>query len=153
MYNIFDIANWFISKGNISQKKLQRLVYYSYAWYLTLMNEKENELFERLFEEKPEAWMHGPTYPCLYEKYKHYGSDPIDSNVETIKFNEDTEDILNQIWDVYGQYNGNELESIACQEDPWINARKNSSPLESSCNNIEDEEIFNYYIKQADYED
>ena len=66
MYNVFDVANWFISKGDISPKKLQKLVYYAYAWYLTFMNDSDNELNNRLFEDRAEAWIHGPVFPKLY---------------------------------------------------------------------------------------
>ena len=53
-----DVALYFIKKGvdeknPITNKKLQKLVYYSQAWSLVLNNEK-------LFNEKIEAWVHGP---------------------------------------------------------------------------------------------
>lgn len=30
-YSIFDVANWFLSKGDMTQKKLQKLCYYAQA--------------------------------------------------------------------------------------------------------------------------
>lgn len=148
MYKALDIANWFIDKGGISPKKLQKLVYYAYAWYLTLMNENEYELNNRLFAERAEAWIHGPVFPSLYREYKKYGSESIDSNVNVKNFNFDTEDLLNQIWDIYGKYNGNELESISHQEDPWINARQGCYMYQASNKVIEDRDIFVYYSQR-----
>lgn len=34
------VANWFLTKESMTPKKVQKLVYYAYSWYLTLMNEK-----------------------------------------------------------------------------------------------------------------
>lgn len=39
-----------------------------YSWYVVLNNELK--LF--LFDEIPEAWMHDPIFPSLYEKHKYY---------------------------------------------------------------------------------
>ena len=35
-YSVFDIANWFLSKGEMTQKKLQKLCYYAQAWCYAL---------------------------------------------------------------------------------------------------------------------
>ena len=45
-----DIANWFLSKESMSPKKIQKLVYYAYSWYLTLMNDSEEELTNKLLK-------------------------------------------------------------------------------------------------------
>lgn len=148
MYNIFDVANWFIAKGGISPKKLQKLVYYAYAWYIVFMNDSSNYINNRLFNDRPEAWIHGPVFPNLYRKYKEYGSDPIDEDVCVINFNTETEDVLNQVWDVYGDFNGNELESISHQELPWINARGDCFMYQASDNFISDEDIFICYSQR-----
>ena len=31
-YSVFDIADWFLKKGNMTQKKLQKMCYYAQAW-------------------------------------------------------------------------------------------------------------------------
>lgn len=148
MYNIFDVADWFIAKGGISPKKLQKLVYYAYAWYIVFMNDGSNSINNRLVNDRPEAWIHGPVFPNLYRKYKEYGSDPIDEDVCVINFNTETEDVFNQVWDVYGDFNGNELESISHQESPWINARGGCFMYQASTNIISDEDIFICYSQR-----
>lgn len=152
MYCVEDVAEWFIlNVENVTNKKLQKLVYYAYSWYLTLFNEDKNHLENRLFSVKCEAWIHGPVVPQLYSKYKKYYSNviPVDSKGEkNFEFSEDVLDLLMQIKDVYGKYNGNQLESISHQEEPWINARKDCTPNEICSNTIDDITIFEFYSKR-----
>lgn len=40
MHTIYDVANWFLSNvENVANKKLQKLVYYAYSWFLVFNNE------------------------------------------------------------------------------------------------------------------
>lgn len=64
------------------------------------------------------------------------------------KFDKDTLDTLNQVWEVYGKFNGNELESITHQEKPWIEARKGLLPLDRSSTTIDNRIIFEYYFNR-----
>nr|DAU06460.1 MAG TPA: hypothetical protein [Caudoviricetes sp.] len=151
-YTYNQVADWFLSKdmGRISPKKLQKLVYYAYAWTLTLTNDSPDHINNRLFNNgKFEAWIHGPVIRGLYAEYADYGFNGITKKVNKIKFTDDIEDILNQVWDVYGKYTADQLESMTHQEDPWQNARKGYSPLENCSNEISDVDIFNYYIKRV----
>lgn len=45
---VFDIANYFSSKEDMTHKKLQKLVYYAYAWYIALNNEVSSNIIHRL---------------------------------------------------------------------------------------------------------
>lgn len=67
---VFDIADGFLAMESVTHKKLQKLCYYAYSWYLTLYD-------KRLFPHTFEAWIHGPVQPQLYQKYKHTGWQPI----------------------------------------------------------------------------
>lgn len=58
---------------------------------------------------------------------------------------DDVEDLLNQVLGAYGDFNGNELESITHSELPWIEARKGLRPMDSSSVVIKTESIFEYY--------
>ena len=108
-YEANDVANWMLNKQAMSPKKLQKMVYYAYAWTLTLLNESSDKLNNKLFDEPIEAWVHGPVVPSLYHKYSQYGYDDIEKVDHCIKFPEDVEDVLNQVLDVYGCYNANQL--------------------------------------------
>lgn len=152
MYTAYTIADYFLCNiPALTNKKLQKLVYYAYAWHLVLSNDSVNDLDSRLFENEFEAWVHGAVTPKLYNKYKVYGSGIIPVQREEIgefKFSTDEEDILRQVIDVYGKYNGNELESINHQELPWKNARKGLGQYEPSHNLISDTDIYKYYSER-----
>lgn len=146
-----DIANWFLSKESMSPKKIQKLVYYAYSWYLTLMNDSEEELTNKLFTEGIKAWVHGPVIYSIYRKFKDYGYNEIKQRtVDESIYTDDMLDVLNQVWDVYGGYSANELESITHQEEPWIKARGELSPLQNGYENLDDKVIFTYYLNQMD---
>ncbi|MCX67229.1 DUF4065 domain-containing protein [Listeria monocytogenes] len=150
MYNADQVADWFLCRKAMTPKKLQKMLYYAYAWTLTLTNDDADDLKNKLFEEKFEAWVHGPVIPEIYHKYKDHGYNKISVREETVTFdNEDIEDVLKQVMSVYGGYDGNELESITHQEEPWQEAREGYGPLDSCSETISDETIYNTYIKRV----
>lgn len=147
MYTVQEVANWFLSKlDDVTNKKLQKLVYYAYSWYLVLNNESADALDLKFFDNKFEAWVHGAVDPGLYGEYKHYGSGVIGKfNGQLADFSEDEEDVLKQVLEVYGGYTGNQLESICHQESPWKDARGDLPPYEPSNEPIKDKAIFDCY--------
>ena len=150
-YTYDEVADWFLAKGNgtISPKKLQKLVYYAYAWTLTLFNDDANDLKHKLFDDGYfEAWVHGPVIRGLYAKYADYGFDPIPAKEKAPDFTADVEDVLNQVWDVYGHYSADELESMTHQESPWQKARQGKGPLDISSAKISDKDMFECYVKR-----
>jgi len=151
-YSVHDIANYFLSKSSrITPKKLQKLLYFSYSWYLALMNETKAEILNRLFSNKFEAWIHGPVCPELYKKYKTYGASYIPKYTGSLcVFTEDDKDVLENVWDEYARYTANELESISHQHDPWkiTREKENCSHADWCSAIITDELIFDFYSKQ-----
>ena len=145
--NLEMVVNYFLSKQSMTPKKLQKIVYYAYAWCMALLsNMAEGEIFY-LFEEKFEAWVHGPVCPELYQEYKCYGWGDIDVGHQNLdfKFEPDVEDILKQVWEIYGGYNANQLETITHQEKPWLEARDGFSPSDICKNQIKEDVIYDYY--------
>ena len=134
----YDVAIWFLNHGPMSNKKLQNLIYYAYAWILTLQN-------HQLFDEPIFAWVHGPIVKSIYDKYNNYGFNEIPKVQNKPKFDPDTEDILNQVWQLYGKYDGIQLESMVHQTTPWKNARKGLTPLETGDCIISDKDIIEYF--------
>jgi uncharacterized phage-associated protein len=142
-----DIAEYFIfcstkSNKGISNKKLQKLVYYAQAWSL-VFNGKP------LFSEKIEAWIHGPAIPSLYRKYKKFGFKPLQS--QNSKFDPkslSSIEILDEVWRVYGKYDANYLEVLTHQEEPWINARDALEFEQSSSNEISHESMKTFYSQK-----
>lgn len=67
------------SRVELSPMKLQKMLFYAYAWYIAESNidkvKKDEKInissFEKLFnDEKPEAWMYGPVFPSIYKAFK-----------------------------------------------------------------------------------
>lgn len=137
---IFDVAKMFLSLDSMTHKKLQKLCYYAYSWYLTLYN-------KRLFENRFEAWIHGPVDPTLYEAYKHYGWQEIPKQELPPGYDPEVYEFVKQVYDAYGHLDGDQLEYLTHQEDPWIIARNGLPECEPSRNPIRDEDIKRYYMK------
>ena len=63
MYSVFDIANWFLSRQEMTHKKLQKLCYYAQAWSYALYN---RPIINAEFQD----WVHGPVCPQLYHLWR-----------------------------------------------------------------------------------
>ncbi|MBQ7295970.1 MAG: DUF4065 domain-containing protein [Clostridia bacterium] len=140
-YNIFTLANAFLTIDSMTHKKLQKLCYYAKAWYLALND--ENIIFENF-----EAWVHGAVNFDLYQKYRSYGFSLIpmfDGDVNDIP--EEFLSFAREIYEAYGDLSGDDLEKINHQETPWLSARKGLKPWQSSDNIISEDEMKIYYRK------
>ena len=139
------IAKYFLTKESMTQKKLQKLVYYAYAWYIVSFNNNVNRIKNLLFIEKPEAWVHGPVFRTLYDAYRTYGWNNI-PKVDNFNFKDKgLEKFLDSIWDIFGKYDGDELEVMTHKETPWIKARNGISAIAPSTEKINEEDIYLYY--------
>jgi uncharacterized phage-associated protein len=144
MLKSYNVADFFIHLAKetgsyISNLKLQKLVYYSQAWYLAIYDTP-------LFEEDFEAWVHGPVIPALYREYKSFGWQPILKDVEKPEFSESIENFLNEVAQVYFACDAYELERMTHQEDPWIKAR-HGLPMDAPCDEIISKESMREYYK------
>jgi len=79
-----------------------------------------------LFTENIEAWTYGPVCPELYHKYKNYDSKalPIPDSIDFSKYNADTKDLLDEVYEVYGQYSAWKLMNLTHEEPPWRNTKQ-----------------------------
>lgn len=131
-----EVADYFIDKANkekqaISNKKLQKLLYYAQVWSLVINKEK-------LFSERMEAWVHGPAIPVVYRRFKNFEFNPIQLDTSNISFNFSKKqlELLENIWSVYGKHSAQYLEALTHSELPWQEARKDIPSSESSSNII-----------------
>ena len=83
---------------------------------------------EPLFPESIEAWTHGPVVPEVYHEYKNFGSNaiPIPSNVDFSKYDQQTRELLDEVYSVYGQFSAWKLLSLIHEEEPWKDARQDN---------------------------
>ncbi len=147
-YSAEEIAKYFIWKAQkenkvLTNKKLQKLLYYAQAWNLVFTN-------ERLFSEDIEAWVHGPTVRKIYGKYKKFGYEKIEETVKRndIKITDKYLKLLEEIWRIYGKYDADYLEELTHCEEPWQKAREGLFYYESSSNVINDDDMKSYYSKR-----
>lgn len=123
-YSIFEIANWFLSKEDMTQKKLQKLCYYAQAWCYALKG-------FRLENTDYQAWVHGPVSPALYERFKSFGFDAIRIRGNYVSnIDEEDQALLQDVWETYGDRTGNALEVLSHRELPWQEARRGYGPDE-----------------------
>lgn len=139
MFSVFDIANYFLSLESMTNKKLQKLCYYSQAWYLALHKEP-------LIDSSFEAWVHGPVSRDLYTRYKNFRANPIPINENYIPgFDEDIIKHLETVFNTYGSFDGDQLEILTHSESPWITAREGFEEWEPCNVEISQNLMGNYY--------
>lgn len=148
--NALEISKFFLSKRCLTPKKIQKLVYYAYAWFIALNNQSPDQIDNILFEEQPEAWIHGPVFPSLYKEYKSYNWNEVPQDAEPSLGNDDLKSFLNDVWNTFGKYSADQLEYMTHQELPWINARNNICNTEPSNNVISKKDIFTFYNSLVD---
>ncbi|MBF0401936.1 MAG: SocA family protein [Magnetococcales bacterium] len=115
-----DVANYFLSMVDddagdlVSNLKLQKLVYYAQGFHLAMFGRP-------LFEEAIEAWTHGPVVPSLYHGFKQYGPGPIPrpEEMDFGLFPEELRRFLDEVYNVYGQYDAWKLRNMTHEEPPW----------------------------------
>jgi uncharacterized phage-associated protein len=143
--SVENITHWLLIQEKMTPKKLQKMLYYVYAWGLVFLNESADDISQKVFDANFEAWVHGPVIRDVYNKYSVFGRNPIDVEFDTPAIDEETTDLLQQIMNIYGKFTANELERLTHSEIPWKNARKDLKPLDSGKTLITDKDMFNYY--------
>ncbi len=147
--NIDNLIEWFLHKENMSHKKIQKICYYAQAWSLTLNNADIVRGIEF------EAWAHGPVCVDIWHKCKQFAwrdimisEDHISKSLEEIEinFSEDEKNLLELVWETYGKFDADTLESMTHEEKPWKIARGNLKTFERCNNKISKESIKEYYI-------
>lgn len=144
MESIFDVANYFLNKEDMSHKKLQKLCYFAQAWYLANYGTS-------LVSNRFEAWVHGPVSPDLYSRYKGWGWERIrQDDVDVIFDDPSVGDFLDVVYEVYGGYDADQLEVITHEEAPWIKARNGCPSGAYSRNPIALRDMRDYYGERID---
>lgn len=148
-YSALEVGLYFLYLSNkagkkITNKKMQKLVYYAQAWSLVVNNKK-------LFSDKIEAWVHGPAVRSLYVKYKEFGFNPILKvvNQKSIDvFSEKDKGLINEVWKLYGSLDASYLEMLTHSETPWQEARDGLQNSESSRSEISLKTMKEFYSEK-----
>lgn len=131
----------------ISNLKLQKLLYYCQAWYLAALDFP-------LFSERIEAWIHGPVVPPVFGDFKVNRWRPIDLSGVITEPIEDGDprwpvhDLVIEVMNAYGDMTGPELEALTHNEEPWKIARNGIPSDEPSTSTITHQSMRAFYSPQ-----
>ena len=121
MHDARTVANYLINKAiddgrPFTPLQVIKLTYYCHAWMLALRGRS-------LFKQDVEAWQYGPVVGAVYRSLKHWGRNlihrPIDG-IESARFDEDEERVINMTYEYYKKYSGIELSALTHGKNtPW----------------------------------
>lgn len=122
MYKALDIAKYFIycssleEDGAVTNLKLQKLLYYAQGFHLALFDSP-------LFKEDINAWQYGPVVSDVYRDYKKYSRNPLPepTDFHLDDFQPEDQELLDEVYGVFGKYTGTALANLTHQETPWKN--------------------------------
>lgn len=118
MSSATDVADYFLFAAyenvgdSISNLKLQKLLYYAQGFHLARFNRP-------LFNDKIEAWVHGPVVPELWRRFRAYGDSGIPRPDRIEKFGLETRNFLDEIFQTYGRLSAWQLRCMTHGEAPW----------------------------------
>ena len=120
MVNAITVAQYFLSQVDenagdaITNLKLQKLLYYAQGFHLAVFGEP-------LFDKPIEAWVHGPVVDSVYQEFKQHGNGPIpcDDDLDWSTFPRDSQELLDDVYCVYGQFSAWKLRDMTHDEPPW----------------------------------
>lgn len=142
---IYQTALYIASKyEDTTNLALQKILYFINGF-------SDNFLGSALFSDSPEAWLHGPVYPDIYDSLSYFKSDTID--VETIlngyefELTEQEKDYIDNVASIFACYSGTCLRNMSDLTDPWLMAREGLSDDEYSNREIDDKDIKKYFAE------
>lgn len=132
----------------LTHLRLQKLLYYCQGWSLGLRGKP-------LFNERIEAWAHGPVVPEVYETLCPFKADPFtveskdgDDKID-FALDDDEREFIGDVWDSYQSYSALKLREMTHKEDPWVNARKGYGPADRCNVEITKEALKEYFENLA----
>ena len=129
-YSALTVAKWFLYRNQIevengsadyiSNMKLQKLLYYAQGASLALLDKP-------IFNDEILAWEHGPVVRTVYRAYKSNGSNGIEYGGDYCgSIKEEDENILEQVYNIFGQYSASGLRNMTHRETPWLETNRNN---------------------------
>lgn len=144
----------------VSPLKLQKMLYYIQAWMMVFFDR------QLLFDDKPQAWVNGPVYPTVFDRFRAIGRYDMMSKGDFVQEGTLTEgiellekkfdlterqlEVLHRLIAIYGAKNQDQLVFMTHCEDPWSIARGDLGLFENSENPISFDTMYSYY--KARYE-
>jgi len=126
MFDCLQVAKFFILRAyedgreeQMTNMKVQKLLYYAQSLHLALFDEP-------LFEDEIQAWRYGPVCPPAYHFYSQFEAEqlPMPDKYSFSQIPDDRKDLLEEVWDYFGQHHAYYLSGMTHVEFPWKKARK-----------------------------
>ena len=145
---LYNSSLYIISKlDEVDPLSLQKLLYFANGFSNLLLKNK-------LFNDIPKAWKHGPVYLDIYECFSYYKGDLIDYSelLKDREFNltDDEKQYLDIIIKDFGCYSGPILREMSHLTDPWLIAREGLNIDEPSTRFIDEKDMDEYFKKIYD---
>ena len=122
-------------KDDLSNLRLQKLLYYIQGTSFAFMDNP-------IFNDRCEAWAHGPVFRNIYQHYKNESFAPEFGDL----LSNDEKKFVDGVLCVFGRYDGDTLAEFTHSEPPWLETRGELAPNERSEKEIPLELISSYFI-------
>ena len=128
---------------DITPLALQKILYYIQGFSTYFFDNP-------IFNDNAEAWVHGPVYREIYDRFSYYRYNPISKN-EFESYNEidslkdDEIKLIDAVINNFGVYSGKTLEKMTHTTIPWEEGRKELSEEEYSSNIIDIDTMKDYF--------
>lgn len=126
--------------GDITHLQLQKLLYYAQALSIIYYG-------KYAFSDDCEAWVHGPVFKNIYDIYKDYKYENINSNQNIPSLKPEQKELLDTVAKTFGKYSGRILEEFTHKELPWKKAREGITDDEKSERIIHKDLIKEYFLE------
>ena len=125
---------------DITPLALQKLLYYVQGFCFAFMQ-------QFIFKEDCEAWVHGPVFREIYEKYKEYKFDPIECGtiIDGAALTVYEKAIIDSVIKNLSCYSGKILEEITHVESPWLLTRRDLPAAAGTDRKIDKQLIGDYF--------
>jgi uncharacterized phage-associated protein len=154
-----DAAKYVIAKSDnvgdlITNKKLQKILYYIKAWGIVYFD-------DGVIDDDFEAWIHGPVCSSVYQEYKHFGYKPLSihyngasssgyiskfkAKFEKTQKGKEKIEMIDVVFEKYAKLTSLQLELLTHSEAPWLESRNGLSPIDNSCNIIGEDAMRKFY--------
>ena len=129
----------------LTHLRIQKLLYYVQAWSLAQRGGP-------MFDERIEAWAHGPVVCELFHRFADRGRGPVlpeDVDAEgEIDLSEEDRAFVASVWEAYKGYSALSLREMTHQDEPWLNARKGYAPADHCEEEITHDAMKAYFVEQ-----
>lgn len=148
-YRAEDIARYIIKtcsdrEYGISNRKLQKLLYFVQAYFLVEADYQKKAFFDRI-----EAWTFGPVVPSVYRKFRRFGAMTIPFErtyitedegshwgVKRVDYNDGAisdhdKKGINSVIEMFKDYSAVDMMNLTHTQQPWLQAYDPESPREN----------------------